>query len=802
MNYHSKWKKYLLEAERDAKVLRNINIDFIKKEMPIKPDEEVRDYFARIQQLERDPFYMNPIFPQVLVDWMESLPDEYFPTQGRKRFAKWLGNSVYYHQAETLNNAAAFTNIEDLQVYNNDVRYIADYLNGSDDFPTDLWEKSLNGMYDLAVEWHETLKFKEDPTGTYKTKDIVHQFENGFSIVKVPPQDLETEGEHMGHCVGGYCDAVNSGALEIYSLRDKKNRPHATIELAKARYEEQPTIRQIKGKGNDTPVDKYRPMIKQWLATTEFSYLDNTDYIALLSEEEITQLIHSGKASYRMINDLAARTRSSDIINYFINAIADPSGDKLRAMANVNRSALLVAVASNPTINEEQLLKIVEIDLDLGILGRAVERLFHDPFPDLGETRPHASITGPKIWKNFKDKITQNLGENSFYYLDSIVKYSDSEALGREILEFLLDKSVFSSFIEASDSISRNPIARLPGSYGNMIQSYLLYHHPTISRGTLEQIHQFAASYSGKILIGSYPIEPYLANCAAITSSMVEDLIDSAKIEANEGPTGFSVQTMRNLVMNSSVKESYKYQIIKLTLHYKPRMVRMLGDHIYKHTQEAPSGKSPFSRKFLIWCLDSGVFDNRAKAKASAFVSKYGTQPEPGQSSEYDKMLSQSREEIKKELLEMTPTQKVRDTVQENIEKYFKTKAPSTAFYREVESGLLNEEKGRSRQRGIYKFYCMLGYTLTITEDRSRGLDDILADLRALPHVTIVTVVIRNQKIAEGRYVAGLSLKFIPSVPGQFNSPEQTKAKILQNVKRLSNVEKVFKVSSGLERLE
>lgn len=114
----------------------------------------------------------------------------------------------------------------------------------------------------------------------------------------------------------------------------------------------------------------------------------------------------------------------------------------------------------------------------------------------------------------------------------------------------------------------------------------------------------------------------------------------------------------------------------------------------------------------------------------------------------------------------------------------------------------LNEEIGRSRQRGIYKFYCMISYSLTSAENQSRGLDDILADLRALPHVTIVTVVIRNQKIAEGRYIAGLSIKFIPSTPGEFNSPEDVKLKTIKTLKRLSNVDSIFKISSGLERIE
>lgn len=123
-------------------------------------------------------------------------------------------------------------------------------------------------------------------------------------------------------------------------------------------------------------------------------------------------------------------------------------------------------------------------------------------------------------------------------------------------------------------------------------------------------------------------------------------------------------------------------------------------------------------------------------------------------------------------------------------------------FYTDLEKQLLGEEKGRTRQRGIYKFHCMIAYNLTSDGEKARGLDDILADMRALPNVTIVTVAIRNQKIAEGRYIAGLAVKFIPSVPGDMNQPEQTKSRIVRDIKRLTNVQSLFKLSAGLTRLE
>lgn len=125
-----------------------------------------------------------------------------------------------------------------------------------------------------------------------------------------------------------------------------------------------------------------------------------------------------------------------------------------------------------------------------------------------------------------------------------------------------------------------------------------------------------------------------------------------------------------------------------------------------------------------------------------------------------------------------------------------------STFYKELERQLLGEEKGRSRQRGIYKFHCMISYNITAGTDKSRGLDDILADMRALPNVTIVTVAIKNQKVAEGRYIAGLAIKFIPSTPGDMNQPELTKARIVKDIKRLENVQSLFKLSAGLTRLE
>lgn len=119
---------------------------------------------------------------------------------------------------------------------------------------------------------------------------------------------LNAEGAAMGHCVGGYCDKVQQGT-KIFSLRDAKGVPHVTIEaapdnqpsIAQWAYANKPdiqakmrdmggylstadkatlapeyqeylrqnpallNIRQIKGKANAAPIEKYLPAVQDFV---------------------------------------------------------------------------------------------------------------------------------------------------------------------------------------------------------------------------------------------------------------------------------------------------------------------------------------------------------------------------------------------------------------------------------------------------------------------------------------------------------------------------------------------------------
>lgn len=207
-------------------------------------------------------------------------------------------------------------------------------------------------------EGTERLESTGPGTGTLRVPGIsnVHVFhgpdpqnERAWSIAERRAKDalatkhlenaLGYEGDIMNHCVGGYCPEVEAEDRQIFSLRDSKGNPHATIEVVqdypaardwedidpqlKETYLDtidqyfkdhpdhktsdlspreindilkeykaprpQPYIRQIRGKGNAAPIDKYTPYVQdfvksgnwadvQELSNARLSTLDDHDY--------------------------------------------------------------------------------------------------------------------------------------------------------------------------------------------------------------------------------------------------------------------------------------------------------------------------------------------------------------------------------------------------------------------------------------------------------------------------------------------------------------------------------------------
>jgi hypothetical protein len=147
---------------------------------------------------------------------------------------------------------------------------------------------------------------------------------------------LKYEGDTMGHCVGGYCPDVMEGKSRIYSLRDQRGEPHVTVEVEprtrgmkertdwfaqqpediqnkitaeaielektfpdaltswhkahkaivdKYMGEELPSIRQIKGKGNARPIEKYDPYTQDFVRSAEWSDVGDLKNTGLIKHE-------------------------------------------------------------------------------------------------------------------------------------------------------------------------------------------------------------------------------------------------------------------------------------------------------------------------------------------------------------------------------------------------------------------------------------------------------------------------------------------------------------------------------------
>lgn len=123
------------------------------------------------------------------------------------------------------------------------------------------WAQAL----ETATRWHEEMKATDsDIEELDEHKEKYLPFENGAAWWKLTGETcLSREGELMGHCVADYVDDVVSGHVSIFSLRDKKNKPHVTVE---ADMNSGITIiRQVKGKENEPPVEKYWKYVDELL---------------------------------------------------------------------------------------------------------------------------------------------------------------------------------------------------------------------------------------------------------------------------------------------------------------------------------------------------------------------------------------------------------------------------------------------------------------------------------------------------------------------------------------------------------
>lgn len=95
----------------------------------------------------------------------------------------------------------------------------------------DIMQHKSPEFFDRIKAWDQAMEDERSQQAA-AGGEVVHQWPDGWSVRRLhTPEELESEGDAMGHCVGSYANEVGNGRTMIYSLRDAKGQPHVTTEI-------------------------------------------------------------------------------------------------------------------------------------------------------------------------------------------------------------------------------------------------------------------------------------------------------------------------------------------------------------------------------------------------------------------------------------------------------------------------------------------------------------------------------------------------------------------------------------------
>lgn len=221
-----------------------------------------------LKQRQADPDIVK-WFNTKYLNWYKSAEDDDLknirPHEVKSGEPDWARNTVDFQ---------GFTQQE-----KNNILHIIDYFNSLDNQNRSKIEKEpYKVIINKVAEWDKQLAANMEKAAVVgeegKDYETVMRFPDGFSIVRlISKEAYKNEGDAMGHCVGGYCP--DSGSI-IYSLRSPKGTSHATIEYINK------AIRQIKGKQNAAPIEKYRPYLIEFIKKNKMKVINDGYNIGMI----------------------------------------------------------------------------------------------------------------------------------------------------------------------------------------------------------------------------------------------------------------------------------------------------------------------------------------------------------------------------------------------------------------------------------------------------------------------------------------------------------------------------------------
>ena len=217
---------------------------------------------------------------------------------------------------------------------------------------------------------------------------IPKQYDDGYKWVELKHDTdpkrtqvaLKSEGEMMGHCVGGYCPEVESGEIKIYSLRGPDGKSHVTIEA-------RPQFSMTLWRNANLDAINSNPKLKQY-------------------DFNMNSLDNDHKYGYRMTEQDYVREMTKEMKKLGINPVEPPSymelhqvkGKQNKRPDDKYQSYISDFVKNNPTKHEivlvEELqntnLMNVQDVVDDGVVGKNLH--FHPDVEKIVKNYPKENL--------------------------------------------------------------------------------------------------------------------------------------------------------------------------------------------------------------------------------------------------------------------------------------------------------------------------------------------------------------------------------------------------------------------------
>ena len=265
---------------------------------------------------------------------IKEIPKRY-PNLGIEKYRPFAGDPEWMHKDGVF------------YVYTNDpgnsvagVIWVVDRIYHALDYIGQLPEREQNKLYKISYEqmlqkvrdWDAEMlaKSKEANLDATNSGEVIIDFGDGYKFIKLnrTEEAYKYEGDIMGHCVEGYVD--NEMSI-IYSLRDKNNEPHVTIEVSMhpdygddVELIDVRGIVQIKGKGNEAPIPKYIPYVLAFIEKTGYAVYEDGENIGwkrvriFPDDEEVNQYVDD------RFEDYIKYIYNGDILKIYQKLLSNP----------------------------------------------------------------------------------------------------------------------------------------------------------------------------------------------------------------------------------------------------------------------------------------------------------------------------------------------------------------------------------------------------------------------------------------------------------------------------------------------